>query len=68
MVNDSDPNGGVLAARWVRVAERAPGIAVRQWIVRTVLALVAIFGVLNLVALTRWGWKSGNKQSLITNS
>lgn len=59
MVNDSDPNGGVLAARWVRVAERAPGIAVRQWIVRTVLALVAIFGVLNLVALTRWGWKSG---------
>jgi hypothetical protein len=48
----------LLATRWTRVAERAPGIAVRQWIARTLLALVAIVGALNLLGLTRWGWRS----------
>lgn len=56
MANDSDP---IVATQWVRAAERAPGIAVRQWIVRSLLAFVAIVGALDLVGLTRWGWRSG---------
>ena len=55
----------VLATRWARAAERAPGLVVRLWIIRIALAVVAIAGTLHLANLTLWGWRSG-QAGLIT--
>jgi len=49
----------VLATRWARAAERAPGLVVRLWVIRVALAIVAIAGTLHLANLTLWGWRSG---------
>ena len=55
----------VLATRWMRAAERAPGLVVRLWVIRIALAIVAIAGTLHLANLTLWGWRSG-QAGLIT--
>jgi hypothetical protein len=60
----SDAND-ILATRWVRAAERAPGLVVRLWAVRVALAIVAIAGTLHLANLTVWGWRAG-QAGLIT--
>jgi hypothetical protein len=49
----------LLATRWARAAERAPGLVVRLWLIRGALAIVAIAGTLHLANLTLWGWRSG---------
>jgi len=55
----------VLATRWTRAAERAPGLVVRLWAVRVALAIVAIAGTLHLANLTMWSWHAG-QAGLIT--
>jgi hypothetical protein len=55
----------VLATRWVRVAERAPGMVVRQAAGRVMLALVAIIGTLYLVNLGLWGWRAGQARLIV---
>jgi hypothetical protein len=55
----------LLATRWARAAERAPGLVVRLWLIRGALAIVAIAGTLHLANLTLWGWRSG-QAGLIT--
>ena len=55
----------VLATRWARAAERAPGLVVRLWAIRVALAIVATAGTLHLANLTLWGWRAG-QAGLIT--
>jgi hypothetical protein len=50
----------ILAARYAQVAERAPGLVVRLWVVRIALAVVAIAGTLQLANLTLWGLRAGH--------
>lgn len=50
----------ILAARYVRAAERAPGLVVRLWAARIALALVAIVATLHLANLTLWGLRAGH--------
>ena len=49
----------MLATRWARAAERAPKVALRQWVLRVVFTIPAILGALHLCNLALWGWRSG---------
>lgn len=48
-----------LATRWARAAQRAPRVALRQWIVRVAFTIPAILGALHLCNLALWSWRSG---------
>ena len=49
----------MLATRWARAAERAPRVALRQWIVRAAFTVPAVLGALHLCNLALWSWRSG---------